>query len=287
MYSAGLIVFREVLEAALVISIVLAGTRGIAGRGRFVWGGVGAGLLGAVVIAALAGQIATAADGIGQELLNAGILFTAVAMLGWHNVWMSRHGREIAQHMQSVGSAVNEGVKPLSVLAVVVGLAVLREGAEVVLFLYGIALGGVEALPMFSGGLIGLAVGATLGVALYTGLLRIPMRHLFTVTSWMILLLAAGMAANGAKFLVQADLLPAFGVALWDTSAFLSEQSHVGQILHALMGYTARPSGMQVIAYLATLATIGLLMVTIGGALPRRGTRTTPSPSAVRLQGTD
>jgi high-affinity iron transporter len=75
----------------------------------------------------------------------------------------------------------------------------------------------------------------------------------------MIILLAAGMASQGAAFLVQADLLPALGKGLWDTSQILSEKQLVGQILHVLVGYDSRPSGIQLVFYLATIAIIGLL----------------------------
>jgi high-affinity iron transporter len=92
MLATAIIVFREVLEAALVVGIVLAASRGVAGRGLWVSSGIAAGVLGAALVAACASAIATAVNGIGEELFNAAILFTAVAMLGWHNIWMNRHG---------------------------------------------------------------------------------------------------------------------------------------------------------------------------------------------------
>ncbi len=103
MLATAIIVFREVLEAALVVGIVLAASRGVRRRGLWVAGGVGAGVLGAMVVAGFAGEIAAAVDGVGQELFNAAILFAAVAMLGWHNVWMSRHGRALANEATRVG----------------------------------------------------------------------------------------------------------------------------------------------------------------------------------------
>jgi high-affinity iron transporter len=90
--------------------------------------------------------------------------------------------------------------------------------------------------------------------------LRIPVSKLFAVTGWLVLLLAAGMAAQAAAFLVQADLLPAFGDALWDTSFLLDEKSIVGRVLHTLVGYTAQPAGIQLMFYIATLLAIGSLM---------------------------
>jgi high-affinity iron transporter len=226
MLATAIIVFREVLEAALVVGIVLAASRGVAGRGLWVSSGIAAGVLGATLVAACASAIAVAVNGIGQELFNAAILFTAVAMLGWHNIWMSRHGRELASAAATLGRAVLGGSRPLYALALVVGIAVLREGSEIVLFLYGIAIAsGTGGLSMLGGGILGLAGGAAVGALIYFGLLAIPLRRLFTVTSWLILLLAAGMASQGAAFLMQANLLPSLGNDLWDTSLILSENS--------------------------------------------------------------
>src|SRR5579862_675559 len=135
--AAAVIVFREVLEAALIIGIVMATLRGVPGRGRVVVTGILAGLAGAGVVAGLADRIAGAASGSGQEILNATILFVAVGMLAWHNAWMSSHGRKMADEFSALGQAVTAGTKPLNAVTVVVALAVLREGSEVVLFLYG------------------------------------------------------------------------------------------------------------------------------------------------------
>ena len=261
MLATAIIAFREVLEAALVVSIVLAATRGVSRRGLWVCGGVLGGVFGATAVAWFADVIAAAATGAGQELFNAAVLFIAVIMLGWHNVWMSRHGRELACSLKSVGAAVRGGTSPMHVLAAVVGMAVLREGSELVLFLYGVAASASgPAGGMLAGALIGIGAGAATGAALYLGLLRIPSSRLFSVTGWMILLLAAGMAAQGAAFLVQADILPPLGESVWDTTALLADDGVPGRVLHTLIGYTARPYGIQVLFYLATLGGILSLM---------------------------
>src|SRR5690348_11131995 len=261
MLPTALIVFREVLEAALVVGIVLAASQGVPRRAAWVGAGVAAGIGGAALVAGFAEQIASALAGIGQELFNAAVLFTAVAMLGWHNIWMGRHGRELAIEAGDVGKLVRSGARPLHALAVVVGLAVLREGSELVLFLYSIvAANGTDAVSFGLGFALGVAAGSGVGALLYFGLLRIPLKHLFTVTSWLILLLAAGMAAQGAAFLVQADVLPPLGNGVWDTSWLLTEHSIPGQVLHALIGYVARPTGIQLAFYAATLLVIGALM---------------------------
>src|SRR5262245_45262669 len=272
MLGSAIIVFREVLEAALIVGVVLAASVGAPRRGFWVSCGIASGVVGAGLVALFATEIAAAAAGIGQELLNACILLLAVGMLGWHNIWMSRHGRELAATARSIGDAVVSGARPLYVLAIVVGLAVLREGSETVLFLYGIAAGGnLGAGALIAGGTLGLTGGVAMGAALYFGLLHIPTRQLFTITSWMVMLLAAGMASQAAGYLVQADLLPTLGEAVWDTSAVLTEDSLLGKALHTLIGYVSRPDGIQIVLYIVTLSAIWLLTRVVGRPVgPRR-----------------
>lgn len=271
MLPTAIVVFREVLEAALVVGIVAAATKGVPGRSFWIGLGILAGALAASLVAAFASAISNAAQGMGQELFNAAILFAAVLMLGWHNVWMGKHGREIAANARAMGQAIAAGTRPLYALTIVVGIAVLREGSEVVLFLYGIAAAAPgHTLAMLAGGAIGLALGVAVGIATYAGLARIPLRHLFTVTTWMIVLLAAGMAAQGSGYLMAAGLLPSVGGTLWDTSWILSESSVAGRVLHTLVGYTAEPDGLQVIFYLSTIVGIVGLMWLVAGD-PRRG----------------
>jgi high-affinity iron transporter len=282
MLATAIIVFREVLEAALIVSIVLAASIGARGRGYWVSVGVGTGIVGAGLLALFAANIAAAVAGVGQELFNAAILLLAVVMLGWHIIWMSRHGRELAASARAIGKAVISGSRPLYVLAVVCGLAVLREGSETVLFLYGIAAsGGAGAVSLIAGGVLGLTGGVAIGAILYFGLLRIPTQQLFAVTNWMVLLLAAGMAAQAAGYLVQADLLPPLGEAIWDTSIVLTEDSLLGKALHTLIGYVSRPDGIQILFYLATLFGIWLLSHWVGGPMPPRRQTSAERPVAI------
>ena len=271
MWGIALLVFREVLEAALIVTIVAAATRGVQRRGWFIGGGIALGIVGALLVALFAGRIADLASGVGQELFNAGVLLAAVLMIGWHVVWMSSHARELAQHMKQIGSAVRTGASSLTLLLAVVALAVLREGSEIVLFLYGMIAGGADGL--YAGLAIGIAGGAALGFALYFGLLRIPVRHFFTATNWMLVLLAAGLAANAARYLAQADLLSAWQAQAWDSSWLLTDTSLLGRILHILVGYDARPSGMMLVFYGVTAAALllGTHYSTRHGATPAPG----------------
>jgi high-affinity iron transporter len=274
MLSALLIVFREIIEAGLIVGIVLAATRGVPKRGFWVSAGVVGGVAGACLVAAFAGELGALFQGSGQELFNATILILAVVMLTWHNVWMASHGREMARELRSVGAQVLSGSRTLTALAVVVGVAVLREGSEVVLFLYGIAAqGGTSNAAMLTGGSLGLVAGAGVSALMFFGLLTIPAHRLFAVTSGLITLLAAGMAAQAVLFIQNGGWLDALTSPVWDTSWLLKEDSIPGRLLHTLVGYSEAPDGAQLIAYGATVLAIVLLM-----RLVARGRQGLPAP---------
>ncbi|MDH6267076.1 high-affinity iron transporter [Rhizobium sp. SG_E_25_P2] len=273
MLSALIIVFREMLEAGLILGVVLAATRGLSHRLPWLAGGVALGIAGALVVAVFAEAIAGLFDGAGQELVNAAILLLAVLMLAWHNAWMASHGREMTRDLKTLGAEVAQGTRPLRALAIVCGVAVMREGSEVVLFLYGVAsAGGDSASDILIGGLLGLAGGAAVSALLYLGLISIPMRYLFGSLSLLISLLAAGLAAQAVTFLQSAGYLMEWTDPLWDTSWILSQDSMVGRVLHTLIGYFDRPDGMELAAYVAALlAMLALKQI----ASPRQGALST------------
>ncbi len=260
MLGAALIVFREVIEAGLIVGIVLAAMRGAHNRAMTVTLGVAGGVAGACLVAALAGRIGAAFEGAGAELFQAAVLGTAVVMLAWHNAWMASHGREMARNLRSLGTAVSRGERPAIALTLVVGLAVLREGSEVVLFLGGVAAsGGLTIGETAAGAGLGLAAGAAVSTLMYLGLLAIPAGRLLNVTSWMILLLAAGMASRAVAVLQQAGYADVLSAPLWDTSWLLPDASILGRAAQTLVGYTDQPNGLQLLTYLATALAIWAL----------------------------
>ena len=278
MIAALIIMFREVVEAGLIVGIVLAATRAVPGRNGWIAGGFMGGILGSLAVAYFAGALSALFEGAGQELFNAGVLILAVVMLIWHNIWMARHGRQLAAEFKAAGAAVREGSKSLLALAVVVGVAVLREGAEAVLFLYGIAVSDMSSKgELLAGGIGGVALGAVVSALTYAGLLRIPPRHLFAVTTLLLSLLAAGMASQAVDFLHKAGVTEWLSQTAWNTSAALSDKSLVGRALHTLIGYTDQPSVLQIVAFVATLAVIFALTRLFSAA---------PAPARVQLAPT-
>jgi high-affinity iron transporter len=271
MLAALIIVFREVLEAGLIVGVVLAASRGVPGRGQAVALGVLAGVIGSAIVAAFAARITNAFDGRGQELFTAGVLFLAVAMLAWHVVWMSEHARELTARLRHLGHAVASGTASVTALGAVVALAVMREGSEVVLFLAGIAMQGNDGQSaLLLGSLGGLVLASAISAMIYLGLAAIPLRRVFSVTGALVTLLAAGLAAQGVHQLSNAGILNVLDGTLWDSSWLLSEESWPGRILHVLVGYMDRPSLMQAIVYVATIAGI-LLLASTRRAAPLAG----------------
>jgi high-affinity iron transporter len=257
-FTTALIVFRESLEAALFVGIVAAATRGLAGRARWLSAGVAAGSLGAIVLALLAQHLSGWLDGLGQDVVNIGVLSLALLMLLWHCLWVSTHGREMAASARQLGVAVSGGRRKPWALMVAVALAVLREGAETVLFVAGAVSStpGTTPAAVLGACAIGLALGVGVGLLMYLGLSRIPARRVFEVTNVLIALLAGSIASQLVKALAQAGLLERWSAPLWDSSAALAPDSALGTFLHALVGYDAQPSGAQLAAYAAVLALI-------------------------------
>ncbi len=261
MAATFIIMFREILEISIILGIIMAATKDIAGRSRWVGIGIAGGIAGSALVAYFAGAISEAVEGMGQEVLNAGVLFVAVLMIGWTVVWMSTHARQMVQKIRGVGQAVHDGKLPMYALTVVVSLSMWREGAEIVLFMTGILSTSRESLLAISAaGLAGALVAGTIGLLLYLGLVKFSTKYLFATTSWLLVLLACGMSAQAAGYLVAADMLPVLTPQLWDTSWLLSESSLLGKIFGAMLGYTERPSGIQLVFYLTTFGVIAALL---------------------------
>jgi high-affinity iron transporter len=271
MLSLAIIIFREVLEISLILGVVLAATRGLSGRAPWVWTGLALGMAGAGVVALGAGAISEAVSGMGQELFDAAVLLSAAGLITWCVVWMKRHSAAIVRHMRDVGQSVREGRKPLYVLAVVTALAMLREGSEIVLMTYGVVLSGQPLAGVVTGGMVGLALGALVGLAVYMGLVRISIRYMFAVTGFLLVFLAAGMVSQAVGKLAAGGFIPFLSAPVWDTSDLLSERTIAGSVLHTLVGYTSQPSALQVLGYCLTIALIAVLLRFYGGVRRTEG----------------
>lgn len=274
MIQIGIVVFRETLEVALVAALLLAATRGIAGRTGWFLAGLGAGAIGAGIVALFAEAITEAFAGSGQDLFNAAVLAVTVVMVAWTIAWMRQHGATLAAEARTTGEQIRSGQAPLYLLATTVAVAVLRDGSELVVFLSALRLSGQMTTPGIVGGFIaGGTAGTAIGALIYFGVLRAGIKSVFQIATILLALLGAGLAAQAAGFLIAAGWLPPLIDPIWDTSPVLPDESAIGQIAHALFGYISQPSAAQVAIYAAVLAAICWLGMRTPPARVARQTR--------------
>ncbi len=268
MISSLVIVFREMLEMVLVIGVLLAATRGLRTSRRWIGLGICVGLVGAALFALFMEEVEASFDGDGEFIFNAAILALASVLIAWTVLWMGRHGREMANRMRQVGTSVRDGGAPYMALAVVAFAAVLREGGEAVFFLFGAAQA-AEGEGLWFGGLLGAGAALLTGGLLYAGLVRIPVQRMFSVAGWLLMLLAAGMASQAAANLVLIEWLPPLIDPLWNTSAWLSQESLAGEFLHVLIGYDEAPSALQMLVFAVSLSLMAWLWLRMQATLAR------------------
>ncbi|MCP5361537.1 MAG: FTR1 family protein [Hyphomicrobiales bacterium] len=260
MFASSIIIFREMLEIVLIVGIVLAATRKIPDRTKWVLAGFAGGLLGSVVVAMFTNQISSFAEGMGQEFFNAGILFMAAFFIGWTVLWMSQHGRHMKAHFAQMGEQVVIGQASMITLSVAIALAIWREGSEIVLFSYGMLAAGQAVSSLLLGALIGGSAGLVIGLLIYFGLLALPAKYFLRVTSALLIVLVAGMVSQGTHFLIAAGIIEHMTATAWDSSWLVQDQGVFGQMLHALTGYTSRPAQIQVLVFILTVGVLfGLL----------------------------
>lgn len=256
MLQIAIVVFREILEVSLIVGILTAATKDISGRAKWIWSGLGLGVGASLLLAISTDKISESLDGMGQEFFNGLILLAASVMIGWTVLWMQKHAKSISGELKRLGHSIRDGKKPLYILLVVVFLSVLRESAEVVLFTYSYFISGTPFNEIIFGLIVGLFFGIVCGAALYFGMLKAFGKYFFSVTTWILIFLSAGISAAGIGFWINAGIVPALGNPACDLSSILSQQSLFGKFLHIFFGYIDQPAGTQLIAYFVTLTAL-------------------------------
>jgi len=257
MIAALLIGFREGLEAALIVGIVLSYLKKMVYRQRAaVWWGVVSAVIVSIVAGVALQVMGVAFEGRSEELFEGITMLLAAAVLTWMIFWMQRQARSIRAELEAdVRQAVTGGSRwALFALAFV---AVVREGIETALFLTAAAFSATPAQTLIGGGL-GLAAAVIVGWLLFAVSVRLDVRAFFRVTSVLLILFAAGLVAHGVHELQEAGVLPVIVEHVWDINPVLNENSTVGSILEALFGYNGNPSLLEVIAYGVYFIVIGV-----------------------------
>ena len=253
MLQIAVIIFREILEIALIISILAAATKGIKNRHLYIWGGVLLGTIGSGILALFTDSLKYMLAGHGEELFKAIIIAFAAAMISYTVIWMKQHGQKLSKNLKSLGKKVKDGEKSMMAVLLITTITVLREGAEIVLFSYSYILAGNSVMQLAIGSSLGFAIGSLVGILLYFGLLKFFGKYFFTITTWLLVFLAAGMVAASLKYLALAGIIPPIIYPVWDSSGLLDQESLLGEFLHVIIGYVAKPSLTQLLGYLTTI----------------------------------
>ena len=263
MGATFLITLREAFEASLLLGLVYTYLDKIGARENFRWVTLGSalGLAASVAMGVAVGFLSGPLLDLGPDLIGAGVIFLAVVLLTWHAWWMQQHARGIRGEIQQRIDQAHV-TQRLWIVGLIAFTGVFREGAETVLFLWGIMAQATSAAGWGSvaAGLAGIATAAALGWAIFCGGKSVSLPRFFAITTALILFLAAGLFSTGLGRLQGLGVLP-MTVPLWDTSAFLSDGSVAGSFLGGLVGYRARPSLLEVAGYAAYLLGAGFLVL--------------------------
>jgi high-affinity iron transporter len=248
MIAATIIVLREVLEICLVIGVVSAALKELPNRLRLIFMGVSVGLFISAILALSLNKISDFFDGNGQEILNIVILSVAILCVAWTLFWVNNQGKVLYAKV----SSVSQNLKVWPIISII-SLSVAREGAELILFLHGVAAGGTKAADLTYGIIAGMLIGVSLGVSLYNGLLKLSVKYFFKIINILLVLLAAGMASHLANYLHSSDIITSFSSTMWNSSWLIGDDSLIAKLLHGLIGYSSHPTILQVIFYCLTI----------------------------------
>ncbi|UCM92570.1 MULTISPECIES: FTR1 family iron permease [unclassified Candidatus Tisiphia] len=262
MFKIALVVFRECLEIALLLGVILAVTKQLEKSRIYIIAGVMLGTVSAALFAFFTRSITVAFSGLGDEIFNSGIILLTVALIGWTIVWMQGYGIKIKQNLNDLSVKISSGDSSYIMLVLIVAATILREGMEIIILVYSIS--SVEIIDSNSyllGLIIGIVSGLTLGVIIYLGLIKIVnQQYIFRISSILLMLVASGFAAEAAGILSSSGIITILSDQLWDSSWLISDRSIYGKFLKMITGYIARPNGLQVVFYVCTLGLINILI---------------------------
>lgn len=249
MLNALIVVWRESLEAMLVIGVLLAWIAHQPQPARLrrgLWLGAAGGVLLALTLGAATFAVQSQFAGTTLEIFQLAMLLFAAGLIVQMVLWMQRHGRHMKRELegQAARAAGAAGI------GAVAALAVAREGAETVVFLYGL---GMEAGAGTLTGLLGAAAtGFVLAAAtawlVARGARFLSYRVLFRASAIALLLIANSLLTAGVDRLLSMDWLPPLLDPVWDTSALLADSGGLGRVLADFTGYRARPTGLLLLA---------------------------------------
>lgn len=255
MFQVAVIIFREFLEISLLLGVILAATKNVRNKLVYIVSGIMAGVVGAAFLAFFVRQFGDLLLETADEIIDAGVMIFTVILIGFSSLWMNDAARNIHNNLKQVSRDIEKEWLSKVMLTLLIASTIFREGAEIVLYMASF----IHANKSNPGTnyLLGLAIGSLsgsmCGVAIYLGLLKFAGKSIFRVCFILLVFIAAGLAVQAAGLLTSVGAITSYNNVLWDTSWLVSDENMFGQFLKILIGYKAKPNGMQVIFYVTTL----------------------------------
>jgi len=254
MFKIAIVVFRECLEIAFLLGVVIAATNPIKNSKIYIILGSVLGVACASVFALFARSIVDSFGGIGDELFNALVVLCTAILISFTVVCMQGYTSRIKQNLGKLSDKITSGNASKFMLVLVVAMTILREGAEIILFIYSIV--STEHIDstnyILSLGLGGVA-GLIAGTIIYLGIMNLSGKYIFKISTILLILIAAGLASKAAGIFTYSGILEVYNDQLWDSSWIISNNSIVGKILNIAIGYDSKPNAMQIIFYFSTI----------------------------------
>ena len=284
---AGLVTgLREGVEAALIVSIILAYLAKTGNRRHFskIWIGTAAAVAVSLIIGV--GLFVTVGEFEApyENLFEASTMVLATAVLTWMLFWMRRQARSVRGELQAaVDRVLTEG--SAWSLALLAFSAVIREGVETSLFLVGqvnaaAANGPGAELATVVGALLGLAIAIAIGATVYSGARRINYATFFRLTGLALVFIAAGLLSHAVHELIEVGWITVLTGTAFDISAVLPEDAGIGLFLRALLGYSAAPEVLTLVVYIAYLVPVLYLYLRPVPVAPPQPQPQTPAPQS-------
>lgn len=262
MFKIALVVFRECLEIALLLGVILAVTKQLEKSRIYIIAGVMLGTVSAALFAFFTRTISISFSGMGDEIFNSGVILLTVVLIGWTIVWMQGYGIKIKRHLNDLSVKISSGDSSYIMLVLIVAATILREGMEIILLVYSISsVEIIDANSYLLGLIIGMVSGLTLGIVIYLGFIKLAnQQYIFRISSILLMLIASGFAAEAAGILTSSGIITILPDQLWDSSWLISDKSIYGKFLNMITGYIAKPNGLQVVFYICTLGLINIFI---------------------------
>jgi high-affinity iron transporter len=254
MIKLAIVVFRECMEVAFLLGVILAVTRPVKDSRKYIILGSVCGVFVASLFAFFAKFVTESLGGLGDEAFDSCVIIFTAALISWTVVWMQGFTKKIRKNLGKLSDKIKAGITSQIMLVVVVAATIFRECVEIILFVYSItSTGDINNNEYVAGIGIGAIGGVVVGTALYLGLMRYAGKYIFKISTILLTFIAAGLSAEAAGIMTSSGMIEILSDQLWDSSWLVDNESVIGKILSIAIGYDSKPNGMQIIFYLSTL----------------------------------